>query len=166
MITSVSPILGRVRFSLSCALFVVFLQATRSWDKLDKAIEEIFLENAGNLSFEELYRCCNPLLVPLLSRQCRELRKLNLILLRRSTGYNMVLHKHGEYLYEQVQLVLQRRSETLLERCAPRADARPDATLPAEAGSSPPSRAAGRSRPRTTCFCRRSRSSGRTTSAG
>jgi len=62
--------------------------ANRSWDKLEKAIDEIFQENAGNLSFEELYR----------------------------TGYNMVLHKHGEYLYQQVAVVLQKRSEELLER--------------------------------------------------
>jgi hypothetical protein len=38
----------------------------------------------------------------------------------------MVLHKHGEYLYTQVQMILQKRSELLLERsggaffsCAP-----------------------------------------------
>jgi hypothetical protein len=34
----------------------------------------------------------------------------------RRTGYNMVLHKHGEYLYQQVAVVLQKRSEDLLER--------------------------------------------------
>ena len=31
----------------------------------------------------------------------------------------MVLHKHGEYLYQQVAVVLQKRSEELLERCDP-----------------------------------------------
>mmetsp|Transcript_51346 Transcript_51346/g.125176 ORF Transcript_51346/g.125176 Transcript_51346/m.125176 type:complete len:748 (+) Transcript_51346:224-2467(+) len=57
----------------------------RSWDKLSGAINQIFNENAGHLSFEELYR----------------------------TGYNMVLHKHGDALYNSVEELLKKRSEEI-----------------------------------------------------
>ena len=60
----------------------------RSWEKLQDAIQHIFNENAGDLSFEELYR----------------------------TGYNMVLHKHGDLLYSNVELVLKDRSTALCEK--------------------------------------------------
>ena len=60
----------------------------RSWEKLKDAIQQIFNENAGDLSFEELYR----------------------------TGYNMVLHKHGDMLYSNVELVLKDRSSALCEK--------------------------------------------------
>jgi hypothetical protein len=60
----------------------------RSWEKLQDAIQQIFNEDAGKLSFEELYR----------------------------TGYNMVLHKHGDLLYNNVELALKERSCTLCER--------------------------------------------------
>jgi cullin 3 len=46
---------------------------------------QIFNKNAGHLSFEELYR----------------------------TGYNMVLHKHGETLYSNVENLLKQRSEEI-----------------------------------------------------
>ena len=59
-----------------------------SWEKLEGAIIQIFNENAGELSFEELYR----------------------------TGYNMVLHKHGDMLYNNVDATLKRRSMELCER--------------------------------------------------
>uniref|UniRef100_A0A7S0Z679 Cullin family profile domain-containing protein n=1 Tax=Hemiselmis tepida TaxID=464990 RepID=A0A7S0Z679_9CRYP len=58
---------------------------TRSWDKLKSAILKIFNEEAGELSFEELYR----------------------------TGYNMVLHKHGDRLYQHVEDLLKERSQEL-----------------------------------------------------
>jgi len=60
----------------------------RSWDMLKSAILQIFTENAGDLSFEELYR----------------------------TGYNMVLHKFGEMLYSNVEKLLRERSTLLCER--------------------------------------------------
>ena len=60
----------------------------RSWEKLEDAIQQIFNENAGDLSFEELYR----------------------------TGYNMVLHKHGDVLYTNVEKVLKDRSCLLCEK--------------------------------------------------
>eukprot|EP00960_Hanusia_phi_P054671 762734-Hanusia_phi.AAC.2 len=59
-----------------------------SWEKLEAAIIQIFNENAGELSFEELYR----------------------------TGYNMVLHKHGDMLYNNVDATLKKRSIELCER--------------------------------------------------
>jgi cullin 3 len=48
---------------------------------------QIFNENAGHLSFEELYR----------------------------TGYNMVLHKHGDNLYTNVENLLKQRSEEICQ---------------------------------------------------
>ena len=60
----------------------------RSWEKLADAIQQIFDENAGDLSFEELYR----------------------------TGYNMVLHKFGDVLYNNVEAVLKDRSCLLCEK--------------------------------------------------
>lgn len=59
-----------------------------SWEKLEDAIQQIFNENAGDLSFEELYR----------------------------TGYNMVLHKHGDVLYNNVERVLKDRSCLLCDK--------------------------------------------------
>ena len=61
---------------------------TRSWEKLSSAILKIFNEEAGELSFEELYR----------------------------TGYNMVLHKHGEKLYENVEELLKVRSQEICKK--------------------------------------------------
>ena len=46
-------------------------KAESTWDALRKAIAEIHNQNASSLSFEELYR----------------------------NAYNLVLHKHGELLY-------------------------------------------------------------------
>lgn len=48
--------------------------AQKTWESLSKAIDEIYNKNASDLSFEELYR----------------------------NGYNLVLHKHGEMLYNGV----------------------------------------------------------------
>jgi cullin 3 len=64
----------------------------RSWKKLHEAITQIFNEDAGALSFEELYR----------------------------TGYNMVLHKHGDTLYQNVEGLFRERSTALCEKAAPR----------------------------------------------
>ena len=55
---------------------------------MEDAIQHIFNENAGDLSFEELYR----------------------------TGYNLVLHKNGDMLYNNVEGVLKDRSCTLCEK--------------------------------------------------
>mmetsp|Transcript_9527 Transcript_9527/g.18629 ORF Transcript_9527/g.18629 Transcript_9527/m.18629 type:complete len:744 (+) Transcript_9527:126-2357(+) len=59
----------------------------KHWGKLRDAIMQIFNENAGELSFEELYR----------------------------TGYNMVLHKFGDFLYSNVENLLTERSKELCE---------------------------------------------------
>ena len=48
--------------------------AQTTWASLSKAIDEIYNKNASSLKFEVLYRA----------------------------GYNMVLHKHGEMLYNEV----------------------------------------------------------------
>ena len=72
----------------------MLLLLRRSWEKLQDAIQQIFNENAGELSFEELYR----------------------------TGYNMVLHKHGDMLYQNVETVLKERSGTLCEKVAQNTD--------------------------------------------
>ena len=66
----------------------------RSWDKLEDAIQHIFHENAGELSFEELYR----------------------------TGYNMVLHKYGDLLYKNVETILKDRSCMLCEKVEKNSD--------------------------------------------
>jgi len=60
----------------------------KHWQKLKDAIMQIFNENAGELSFEELYR----------------------------TGYNMVLHKFGDFLYSNVETLLKERSILLCEK--------------------------------------------------
>ena len=49
--------------------------AQEAWRKLERAIDEIYNRNSSALYFEELYR----------------------------TAYNLVLHKHGEMLYEGVK---------------------------------------------------------------
>eukprot|EP00744_Colponema_vietnamica_P001479 GILI01002448.1.p1 GENE.GILI01002448.1~~GILI01002448.1.p1 ORF type:complete len:735 (+),score=195.81 GILI01002448.1:139-2343(+) len=49
-------------------------QAHNTWKLLEKAIQEIYSHNSGTLSFEELYR----------------------------NAYNLVLHKHGDLLYQGV----------------------------------------------------------------
>ena len=72
----------------------MLLLLRRSWEKLQDAIQQIFNENAGELSFEELYR----------------------------TGYNMVLHKHGDMLYQNVETVLKERSGALCEKVAQNTD--------------------------------------------
>mmetsp|Transcript_45047 Transcript_45047/g.107378 ORF Transcript_45047/g.107378 Transcript_45047/m.107378 type:complete len:745 (-) Transcript_45047:96-2330(-) len=69
----------------------------RSWKKLHEAITQIFNEDAGALSFEELYR----------------------------TGYNMVLHKHGDLLYQNVEELFRERSVALCEK----AERNPDETF-------------------------------------
>ena len=38
------------------------------------------------------------------------------------TGYNMVLHKHGDVLYNNVETVLKERSSTLCEKVEKNAD--------------------------------------------
>ena len=51
------------------------IDVEKSWDVLQKAIEEIQQKNASKLSFEELYR----------------------------RAYNLVLHKHGKFLYDRIE---------------------------------------------------------------
>merc|ERR1719427_2126006 len=57
---------------------------TNIWDLLKMAIQEIQKKNNGGLSFEELYR----------------------------NGYTMVLHKHGEKLYNGLRDVVVEHLET------------------------------------------------------
>jgi len=54
---------------------VTILEATEKWQTLSLAIAQIYSSNSSTLSFEELYR----------------------------SAYNLVLHKHGEILYEGVR---------------------------------------------------------------
>lgn len=79
---------GQVTPDVSLAnRWVLLLQVNRSWAKLSSAMNAIFEECAGDLSFEELYR----------------------------TGYNMVLHKHGEKLYSNVQQLLDDRTVAICQ---------------------------------------------------
>ena len=50
-------------------------QANIHWNTLKDAIQKIYAQKASQLSYEELYR----------------------------TAYNLVLHKHGEMLYDNVK---------------------------------------------------------------
>lgn len=50
-------------------------QAYKSWEVIKDAIQKIYAHKASQLSYEELYR----------------------------TAYNLVLHKHGEMLYDNVR---------------------------------------------------------------
>ena len=60
-------------------------QAGQIWKSLRKAIDEIHNKNASVLSFEELYR----------------------------NAYNLVLHKHGELLYDGVKEAVHEHLETV-----------------------------------------------------
>ena len=60
--------------------------ANRTWETLSAALDEIYNRNASQLSFEELYR----------------------------SSYNLVLHKHGDLLYDGVsEKVTQHLSKTV-----------------------------------------------------
>ena len=62
-------------------------QANKTWDALSTAIKEIHNQNASSLSFEELYR----------------FRALSMEVFSRSrNAYSLVLHKHGDILYNGV----------------------------------------------------------------
>jgi cullin 3 len=50
-------------------------QALQHWNTIRDAIQKIYAQKASQLSYEELYR----------------------------TAYNLVLHKHGEMLYDNVR---------------------------------------------------------------
>lgn len=50
-------------------------QALQNWNTIREAIHKIYAKEASTLSYEELYR----------------------------TAYNLVLHKHGEILYQGVR---------------------------------------------------------------
>lgn len=50
-------------------------QALKSWEVIRDAIQKIYAQKASQLSYEELYRM----------------------------AYNLVLHKHGEMLYDNVK---------------------------------------------------------------
>lgn len=63
-------------------------QARRIWGSLRNAIGEIYNKNASVLSFEELYR----------------------------NAYNLVLHKHGDLLYEGVRCTIRERVESVAKR--------------------------------------------------
>ena len=74
------------RFSIEPFRHRVDLEADykeKTWKKLDHAMFAIFNHNPSKLSFEELYRC----------------------------AYNMVLHKFGSYLYQNVQETISRHLE-------------------------------------------------------
>lgn len=57
------------------------------WDLLDNAVSEIYSKNASRLSFEELYR----------------------------NAYNLVLHRHGNFLYENVSHKITSHLEEMLD---------------------------------------------------
>ncbi|QDZ25877.1 cullin [Chloropicon primus] len=57
----------------------------KTWKRLESAMRDIFDHNPSKLSFEELYRC----------------------------AYNMVLHKFGSYLYENVVRTISARLEVV-----------------------------------------------------
>lgn len=61
--------------------------AQNTWNVLGRAIDEIYNRNASQLSFEELYRC----------------------------AYNLVLHKHGNILYEGVSSKLTEHLQDTLQ---------------------------------------------------
>mmetsp|Transcript_28016 Transcript_28016/g.84238 ORF Transcript_28016/g.84238 Transcript_28016/m.84238 type:complete len:102 (+) Transcript_28016:82-387(+) len=67
-------------------------QAREIWRSLRVAISEIYDRNASVLSFEELYR----------------------------NAYNLVLHKHGDLLYDGVKELVesQLRAVCLLSKCS------------------------------------------------
>ena len=64
--------------------------ASKTWEALANAIDEIYNRNASQLSFEELYR----------------------------NAYNLVLHKHGTLLYEGVTEKLSSHLLATVERLA------------------------------------------------
>jgi cullin 3 len=61
---------------------------TKLWTLLHTAIQAIYNNNASDLSYEELYR----------------------------SAYNMVLHRHGETLYDNVQECMIRRLQRVTKR--------------------------------------------------
>mmetsp|Transcript_16532 Transcript_16532/g.56992 ORF Transcript_16532/g.56992 Transcript_16532/m.56992 type:complete len:163 (+) Transcript_16532:263-751(+) len=65
-------------------------QAQRIWAQLRLAVSEIYNKNASVLSFEELYR----------------------------NAYNLVLHKHGDLLYDGVQETVEMRLRSVAEAVA------------------------------------------------
>ena len=65
-------------------------QAGQIWKSLRRAIDEIHNKNASVLSFEELYR----------------------------NAYNLVLHKHGELLYDGVKEAVQEHLEAVAANVA------------------------------------------------
>jgi cullin 3 len=71
--------------------------ALRVWEQLERAMDEIYNRNASQLSFEELYR----------------------------NAYNLVLHKHGQLLYEGVS----HKISTHLSSVAEDVSSKPDASL-------------------------------------
>ena len=76
-------------------------QAKRIWALLQSAVSEIYNKNASLLSFEELYRSASGVRVKYASL-------INHIWGCRN-AYNLVLHKHGDLLYEGVQETVETR---------------------------------------------------------
>merc|ERR1719199_1514547 len=64
-------------------------ESNRTWESLKQAIHQIHQHNASSLSFEELYR----------------------------NGYNLVLHKYGELLYNGVQGVVTEHLKQMATSC-------------------------------------------------
>jgi len=76
-------------------------QANSVWDALSSAIDEIYLKNSSQLSFEELYRFKEDHHISLL--QFKLLYNLNMFsMFIYRNAYNLVLNKHGEFLYQKV----------------------------------------------------------------
>ena len=76
-------------------------QAQRIWAQLQSAVSEIYNKNASLLSFEELYRSASGVRI-------KEASLINHIWGCRN-AYNLVLHKHGDLLYEGVQETVETR---------------------------------------------------------
>ena len=69
--------------------------AKETWRSLSTAVSKIYEKNASELSFEELYRC-------------RQLTSL-IHMLHFRNAYNLVLHKHGDLLYNGIQEMIKAR---------------------------------------------------------
>jgi len=73
--------------------------AKETWRSLSTAVSKIYEKNASVLSFEELYRC-------------RQLTSL-VDMLHFRNAYNLVLHKHGDLLYNGIQEMIKARLRTV-----------------------------------------------------
>ena len=79
-------------------------QAQEIWKSLQSAVSEIYDKNASVLSFEELYRF-------MFTTSCTT-EQINF-----RNAYNLVLHKHGDLLYDGVQEMVKARLRSVHLQC-------------------------------------------------